>query len=252
MEYLYFAKYGIAGLLLVAGYFAVGRMVRRLVSLMSGHVPSDIVTLLSYFLFYGFYGVFVSVTLQSVGVDISALVTAAGIAGVAIGFAAQTSFTNIISGIMLVIERSFKVGDVIVCEGVQGSIESIGLLSFLLRTIDNRLVRIPNEQLIKNKVINLTGYGYRKIGFTVSYDASVDGAELIGKLTKAVQGYSYRIEDRPVTIEYDAASNNAVGVTLYFWVRARQVTPARSGYIERCAPIAAEYGAQSVYIAVKR
>src|SRR3990167_1958779 len=138
MEYLYFAKYGIAGLLLVAGYFAVGRLVRRLVSLMSGHVPSDIVTLLSYFFFYGFYGVFVSITLQSVGVDISALITAAGIAGVAIGFAAQTSFTNIISGIMLVIERSFKVGDVIVCDGVQGTIESIGLLSFLLRTIDNR------------------------------------------------------------------------------------------------------------------
>ena len=113
-------------------------------------------------------------------------------------------------------------------------------------------MRIPNEQLIKNKVINLTGYSYRKIGFTVSFDAAVNGQELIAKLTQVAQNYSYRIEDRPVTIEYDAASNNAIGVTLYFWVRARQVTLARSGYIERCAPIAADYGAQSVYLAVKR
>lgn len=252
MEYIYFIKFGIAGALLFCGYFAIGRLVRRLTRLMTGHLPADVATVLGYFIFYGFYGLFASVTLQSVGVDISAIITAAGIAGVAIGFAAQTSFTNIISGIMLVIERPFKVGDIINTDGVEGTIESIGLLSFSLRTIDNKLVRIPNEQLIKNRVTNLTGYGYRKIGFTVSYDASVDGRELIEKLMQRATNCSYRFEDRPVTVEYDTASNYAVGATIYFWVKARQATAARSAYIELCAPIVGSYGAQAVYIAVKQ
>jgi small-conductance mechanosensitive channel len=85
---------------------------------------------------------------HQIGIDISAILGAAGIAGVAIGFAAQTSISNIISGLFLVSEKAFSVNDVIQIEGFTGTVLSIDLLSVKIRTLDNQYVRIPNEKLI--------------------------------------------------------------------------------------------------------
>ena len=76
----------------------------------------------------------------------------AGIAGIAIGFASQTSVSNIISGIFLISERPFSVGDQIQVGTTKGIILSIDLLSVKLRTFENQLIRIPNESLIKSGV----------------------------------------------------------------------------------------------------
>ena len=96
------------------------------------------------------------------GIDFSALIGAAGIAGVAIGFAAQTSISNIISGFFVMSERSFKIGDVIQVDSVIGTVVSIDLLAVRLKTAENQLVRIPNETIIKTNLKNITHYPLRR------------------------------------------------------------------------------------------
>ncbi len=101
--------------------------------------------------------------LHQLGFNLSVLLGAAGILSVAIGFASQTSASNVISGLFLITERPFTVGDVIRIGTTAGEVLSIDLLSVKLRTFDNLYVRIPNETLIKSEVTNLTRFPIRRL-----------------------------------------------------------------------------------------
>lgn len=79
--------------------------------------------------------------LNEFGFKLSALLGAAGVVGIAIGFASQTSVSNIISGIFLISEKPFVAGDFIEVAGIRGTVESIDLLSLKLKTPDNQFVR---------------------------------------------------------------------------------------------------------------
>lgn len=113
--------------------------------------------------------------LDQFGVPLSALLGAAGIASVAIGFAAQTSLSNLISGIFLIWEKPFAVDDVIRTGDTTGVVVSIDLLSTKLRTFDNMWVRIPNETLIKTQTTNITRFAIRRfdINLGVAYKENI-------------------------------------------------------------------------------
>lgn len=111
--------------------------------------------------------VFVVMGLNAIGFNLGVLIGAAGILSVAIGFASQTSASNIISGLFLVAERPFSVGDLIRVGATTGEVLSIDLLSVKLRTFDNLFVRIPNETLIKSEVTTLTRFPIRRIDLAI-------------------------------------------------------------------------------------
>ena len=124
-----------------------------------------------------FYGILILVSisaLDNIGIDLSILLGAAGIFTVALGFASQTSASNLISGLFLMIERPFSITDVIRVNDITGEVISIDLLSVKLRTFDNLFVRIPNESMIKSAVTTLTKYPIRradlKIGIAYKED----------------------------------------------------------------------------------
>lgn len=112
--------------------------------------------------FYGLMGVVIATALREVGVDLTVLLGAAGVLSVAVGFASQTSASNLISGLFLLGEQPFVLGDRITVEGITGEVVSIDLLSVKLRTFDNLLVRLPNETLLKTPITNLTHFPIRR------------------------------------------------------------------------------------------
>lgn len=114
--------------------------------------------------------------LDAAKVNLSGLLGAAGIAGIALGFAAQTTVSNFISGFFLVSEKTFSIGDVITIEGSTGVVYAVDALSIKLRSFDNQLIRIPNESLIKTRVTNITRFPTRRlnINLVVSYDTDMD------------------------------------------------------------------------------
>lgn len=118
----------------------------------------------------GFFIVLMAV-LGELGVKLTALLGAAGIVAVALGFASQTSVSNIISGLFLISEKPFSIGDVIRIGTTTGIIQSIDLLSIKIRTFDNLFVRIPNEKILTSEVTNITRFPIRRmdIVFQISY-----------------------------------------------------------------------------------
>lgn len=115
-------------------------------------------------------------TLDAANVNLSALLGAAGIVGIAIGFAAQTSVSNFISGFFIISEKTFAQDDVIKVDGTTGIVYSIDALSVKLRTFDNQLIRIPNETLIKANVSNITRFPVRRLNLNivVTYDSDIE------------------------------------------------------------------------------
>lgn len=163
-----------------------------IINKLTRHLPERLPLQLSAFIRKGLYALVWAFALvqglRAVGVDLISILGAAGVAGVAIGFAAQTTLSNIISGLFIMGERSIRLGDYIRTVGVEGTVEAVNLLSISLRQADNSLVRIPCESIIKNPVVNVTGDELRRCDFDlgVDYDSNLEQVrEVILKLVEA-------------------------------------------------------------------
>lgn len=154
--------------------------------------------------------------LEAAEVDLSALLGAAGIAGVALGFAAQTSVSNFISGFFLMSEKTFTVGDVITVDTTTGVVHSIDALSVKLRTFDNQLVRIPNETLIKTNVTNVTRFTTRRLNIKVTITHATDIEKARALFLEAAESNEYVLR-RPEPL-FMILGINKDGVELLFGV----------------------------------
>jgi len=123
---------------------------------------------------YIFYVIMAIYILGLFGIKLSAIWGAAGVAGLAIGFAAQTSVSNLISGIFVLTEKTMKIGDFIEVDGVSGTVDSIGLLSVKIHTLDNQMIRIPNSTVINTKLQNYSSFDIRRYVFDFSVDYGTD------------------------------------------------------------------------------
>ncbi len=113
------------------------------------------------------------IALQVVGVNLTALTILSGTLGIGIGFGLQAIFSNFVSGLIILIEKSVKVGDFIELQsGVTGLVREINIRSTLVTTNDNVDILVPNEEFIKAQVINWTHREARRrvrVPFGVAY-----------------------------------------------------------------------------------
>lgn len=137
-------------------------------------MPARVSVILNKALTFILWVIVVTQALHSVGVNLISLLGAAGVAGVAIGFASQTALSNIISGVFLLSERTVRVGDYIRVNGQEGTVLEINFLSITLRQADNALVRIPCELLIKEPLINVTSRPLRRCDLDIGVDYDSD------------------------------------------------------------------------------
>jgi small-conductance mechanosensitive channel len=179
----------------------VGWVLARAGSALVGRIAEGKATpqgamLLRRFTYYGIGGLAVASALRELGFDLSVLLGAAGILTVAVGFASQTSASNLISGLFLLGERPFVVGDAIAVGTTVGEVVSIDLMSVKLRTFDNLLVRIPNENLLKSEIRNLTHFPIRRFDLRLSLPHDCDLARARAVLLAAATA-DHRCLDEP-------------------------------------------------------
>ncbi|MFT5468498.1 MAG: small-conductance mechanosensitive channel [Verrucomicrobiales bacterium] len=155
--------------------------------------------------------------LAEFGVNLTTLLGAAGIAGIAIGFAAQASLSNFISGIFLIWEKPFQVGDVIRVGTQAGVVDSIDLLSLTLRTFDNLAVRIPNETIVKSEVVNVTRFPIRRydIQLGVGYDENPD--HVIAVLRKLADDNKTVLQEPEPLVAFTGFGESQLDFTLGVW-----------------------------------
>lgn len=160
------------GILRAVIMFVLGLIAAKVASMLTGRVAGRYLehqqaVLLRRVVFYGLLVVAFASALHQLGFSLGVILGAAGILSVAIGFASQTSASNLISGLFLIGEKPFRIGDVIRVGNTTGEVLSIDLLSVKLRTYDNLYVRVPNETLIKTEIINITHFAIRRFDLMI-------------------------------------------------------------------------------------
>lgn len=158
----------IPNMLVIALYILIGSLLVKLIIRFTDRSTKKKLNLQSQMLIHKavqFLGVFVIViiVMNRLQIPLSAILGTAGIATIAIGIASQNSLGNIISGIFLISEKTFIVGDVIQVGTNIGTVTSIDLLSVKIRNYDGIHLRIPNETLIRTEITTITKNPVRRV-----------------------------------------------------------------------------------------
>ena len=165
----------------------------------------------------GFVVVFL-IIIAELNINLAPIFGAAGIIGLVVGVASQTSIGNIISGFFLVSEKSFEIGDVIRLGDKTGTVYSIDLLSIKIRTFDNLLIRLPNQMVISTELINLTRFPIRRMDILVSVAYKED----LGKVKQILENVARQNpmcldEPEPVII-FQAFGASGIDILVGIWV----------------------------------
>lgn len=175
-------------------------------------------------IFYFIFMIFVMASLKEAGFKLSVFLGAAGILTVALGFASQTSASNLISGLFLIGEGSFEIGDTIqitLIRGhtIEGEVISIDLLSVKLLTMDNVYVRLPNEQLIRAPVHNLSKFPIRRLSITVAINFTEDINKVREVLIELANDYWLVLADPKPRVTVSAFAESSIEILFTLWCK---------------------------------
>lgn len=206
-----------AVLMLIAGAVA-GKLVGSAVSrLLTRQIDEHQRMIIRRIAFYVIFGLFAASALVELGFEVGVLLGAGGIVAVAIGFASQTSASNLISGLFLLGERPFAVGDVIRVGGTTGEVLSIDLLSVKLRTFDNLFVRIPNETMINSEITNLRRFPIRRYDLQVGVAYKEDLRFVQETLLKVADGNPLCLEEPKPLIIFQGYGDSGINYQFSVW-----------------------------------
>jgi small-conductance mechanosensitive channel len=177
------------------------------------------------------YLILIVTVLNELGFKLSALLGAAGILGIAIGFASQTSVSNIISGIFLISEKPFIVGEVIQSGDTTGTVHSIDLLSVKLHTFDNRFVRIPNEDLIKARIFNISRLPIRAVEIKITLPYQLDLNHISELIKNEAKANPLTLKQPEILVLADSFTPLGVVLIVYAWTNNENYVTLKNALI---------------------
>ena len=156
------------------------------------------------------------------GIDTASLVAVVGVASLALSLSVQGIFTNVFSGIVLLLTSPFKVGDYITVGGVSGTVKSIDLMRTTLNTPDNKLELIPNGDISASKITNYSTEQTRRVDlkFTASYDNSTESVKKA--IMEVVSADKRILQDPAPSVSLSAYNANDIEYTLKVWVNGSE------------------------------
>lgn len=207
------------------GYILLGLVLRNLIvhgmrKYVDNHTSPHKAILFRRAMSYTVLFIFLLIALSELGFHSGVLLAIAGVLSVAIGFASQTSTSNFISGLFLLGEKSFKVGDVVGVQSTRGEVISIDWLAIKIRTFDNLYVRVPNDDLIKGHVINFSKFAVRRIDLQIWLALDTDLTALERLLAKVADEHEMILRE-PLP-ELFRLSIGVLGVQVQWSVWAQQ------------------------------
>jgi small-conductance mechanosensitive channel len=167
-------------------------------------------------IYTGYVGL-VLIVIREMNYDLTALFGAAGVVGIVIGVASQTSIGNIISGLFLVGEKSFELGDVVRIGDKSGTVYSIDLLSIKIKTFDNLLIRIPNQSVISSELTNVTRFPIRRLDFQIGVAYKEDLRKVKSVLENVARNNPLCLEEPEPVIIFQSFGDSSINITFGIW-----------------------------------
>lgn len=166
--------------------------------------------------------------LQKIGVPTTSVLAVVGAAGLAVGLALKDSLSNIASGVMLIVLRPFRDGDHVQAAGLEGFVEEIRIFQTRMRTLDNRLIILPNSMITTAPIINFSAKPQRRIDILVGVGYEDDLKRAREILLGIAAGNPLVLKTPEPFVQVSRLSESSVDLTLYAWVKTKDFGNARS------------------------
>jgi MscS family membrane protein len=163
----------------------------------------------------------IMMALRNVGVDVGALIAGLGIGGLAFALAAQDTIKNIFGGITIFTDRPFRIGDRVKVDGFDGFIEDIGIRSTRLRTLEKRLVTIPNYKIVEASVENVSVEQMRRVLMNIglTYNTTPEKMQEAIAILKNIPKINKDVDSKELTAVFADFSPYSLDLTFIYWVK---------------------------------
>lgn len=160
-----------------------------------------------------------AVALTALEIDITPIIAAIGATGLVVGLALQGTLSNFASGLLILINRPFDVGDVVSAGGVTGTIDQMNLVSTRFKTFDNQAIYVPNNEIWNNVITNITANETRRVDleFGIGYDDDFEQAERI--IQEIVTAHDLVLDDPEPTVVTHALGDSSVNIVCRPWAK---------------------------------
>ena len=171
--------------------------------------------------------------LQKIGVPPQSLAAIVGAACLAVGLSLKDSLANIASGVLLVVLRPFKEGDYVLIAGQEGLISKVGIFQTQMRTYDERVITLPNSNVMSSPIINYFTTPTRRLELPIhiGYDDDVERAKTL--LSQIAQQDARVLATPPPLVLVTELSNNSVNLLLLAYAKNDDFALAKSAIYER-------------------
>lgn len=161
--------------------------------------------------------------LNNAGYNVGALLAGLGIGGIALAMAAKDTVSNMFGGLTIFVDKPFTINDRIKIDGYDGVVEEIGIRSSRIRTLEGRLVTIPNHKFTDSFVENVTSEPSRKISMNIglTYDTTPEKMELAVKILKDIQENDPGLEDK-IWLVFDSFGDFSLGINFIYYISPGQ------------------------------
>ncbi|GAB3751252.1 mechanosensitive ion channel family protein [Lysobacter olei] len=176
--------------------------------------------------------VVVVAALQSLGVPTTSVMAVLGAAGLAIGLALKDSLSNIASGVMLIVQRPFHVGDMVQAAGIEGTVEQVRVFQTRMRTVDNRSVIVPNSLITTAPIINFTANTKRRVDIKVGVGYEDDLRVAREALLALAEDHPKVLREPKPEVLVMNLSESSVDLELRAWVPTEDMVRVRSDLTE--------------------
>jgi len=217
---LYSTNIAIAIVIFFVGKWLVSKVTSVVIKLMNKQKNMDktLSMFLEDILYYTLMAVVVLTALDQVGVETTSFLAILGAAGLAIGLALKDSLSNFASGVMIIMFRPYKIGDVVSAGGITGKVIEIHLFNTEFTTPDNQKILVPNGSITAGSITNINAHDTRRIDLTIGigYDDDIKKAKNL--LHEIVNANGKILKDPNVTIAVAELADSSVNFIVRPWV----------------------------------
>jgi small-conductance mechanosensitive channel len=208
------------GLLVFAIGYGVTRLIQYLVVRAVRRTPGGVTVEHALSRVIAIVGVTLSflTALSTMGVDIGALIAALGLTSLAIGLALKDTIENAITGVLLLIQRPFKVGDVIKVSDVTGTVADVAIRTTNIKTFDGLHVLIPNRHVYNEVITNWSYYPTRRVTMTVGVAYETDLAHAYRVLSEAVAAAPGVLAEPAPAVSFEGFDETSIRMVFRFWI----------------------------------
>ncbi|MDA8517724.1 small-conductance mechanosensitive channel MscS [Citrobacter sp. Igbk 16] len=217
----------------------IGMIVARIVSntvnrlMVARKIDATVADFLSALVRYGIIAFTLIAALGRVGVQTASVIAVLGAAGLAVGLALQGSLSNLAAGVLLVMFRPFRASEYVDLGGVAGTVLNVQIFSTTMRTVDGKIVVIPNGKIIAGNIINFSREPVRRNEFIigVAYDSDIDQVKKI--LTDIIQSDDRILKDREMTVRLNELGASSINFVVRVWSNSGDLQSVYWDVLER-------------------